>query len=76
MDNKKLKSENTKLVMLNSPSNPTGSVYSKDELKKLAEILLKHPNVFIGTDDIYEKINLMMTLFIISLWLNQDLRIG
>lgn len=50
--------ENTKLVMLNSPSNPTGSVYSKDELKKLAEILLKHPNVFIGTDDIYEKINL------------------
>ena len=50
--------ENTKLVMLNSPSNPTGSVYSKDELKKLAEILLNYPNVFIGTDDIYEKINL------------------
>ena len=51
-------SENTKLVLINSPSNPTGSVYSRDELKELAKVLLSHPNVFIGTDDIYEKINL------------------
>ena len=50
--------ENTKLVMLNSPSNPTGSVYSEGELKELAKVLLKYPKVFIGTDDIYEKINL------------------
>ena len=50
--------ENTKLVMLNSPSNPTGSVYSENELKELAKVLLKYPKVFIGTDDIYEKINL------------------
>ena len=51
-------SENTKLVLINSPSNPTGSVYSRDELKELAKVLLNHPNVLIGTDDIYEKINL------------------
>jgi len=50
--------ENTKLVMLNSPSNPTGSVYSESELKELAKVLLKYPKVLIGTDDIYEKINL------------------
>ena len=51
-------SKNTKLVLINSPSNPTGSVYSRDELKELAKVLLSHPNVLIGTDDIYEKINL------------------
>ena len=49
-------SENTKWLMLNSPSNPTGSVYSKQELKDIAEVLLKHPNVLIMCDDIYEKI--------------------
>ena len=48
----------TKLVFLNSPSNPTGAVYSKNELRSLADILLKHPHVYIGTDDIYEHINL------------------
>lgn len=51
-------SKNTKLILINSPSNPTGSVYSSDELKELAKILLNHPNILIGTDDIYEKINL------------------
>ena len=50
--------ENTKLVLINSPSNPTGSVYSRDELKELAKVLLNYPNILIGTDDIYEKINL------------------
>ncbi len=48
----------TKLVFLNSPSNPTGAVYSKEELKAIASILLKNPHVYIGTDDIYEHINL------------------
>tara|TARA_Y100000588_G_C14253066_1_gene924287 strand:+ start:775 stop:1977 length:1203 start_codon:yes stop_codon:yes gene_type:complete len=47
---------NTKWLMLNSPSNPTGSVYSENELLELASILLKYPNVFIMSDDIYEKI--------------------
>ena len=46
----------TKWLFLNSPSNPTGSVYTKEELIALGEILLKHPNVNILTDDIYEKI--------------------
>jgi len=46
----------TRAVILNSPSNPTGVVYSADELKAFAEILRKHPQVWIVTDDIYEKI--------------------
>ena len=46
----------TKWLMLNSPSNPTGSVYSDKELKELATVLLKFPNVLIMSDDIYEKI--------------------
>jgi len=48
--------ERTKWLMLNSPSNPTGAVYSKSELKELAEVLLKYPHVLIMSDDIYEKI--------------------
>ena len=51
-------SKKTKLVFLNSPSNPTGAVYSKTELRNIANVLLKHPHIYIGTDDIYEKINL------------------
>ena len=46
----------TKWLMLNSPSNPTGTVYSKEELKDLAKILINHPHVLIMCDDIYEKI--------------------
>lgn len=46
----------TRLIMLNSPSNPTGVAYSKSELARLGEVLLRHPKVMIMTDDIYEKI--------------------
>lgn len=46
----------TKLVIFNSPSNPTGSVYSYDELKALADVLAKHPGVYILSDEIYELI--------------------
>tara|TARA_B110000438_G_scaffold294873_1_gene336949 strand:+ start:597 stop:1799 length:1203 start_codon:yes stop_codon:yes gene_type:complete len=46
----------TKWLMLNSPSNPTGVVYSKQELIELSEVLIKNPHVNILTDDIYEKI--------------------
>ena len=49
-------SENTKWLMLNSPSNPTGAVYSFNELKAISEVLLQHPDVLVMTDDIYEKI--------------------
>ena len=48
--------DKTKWLMLNSPSNPTGSLYSKQELKELAEVLLKYPQVLIMADDIYEKV--------------------
>jgi aspartate aminotransferase len=44
----------TKWLILNSPSNPTGSCYSQDDLKALAEVLLKYPQVHIMADDIYE----------------------
>ena len=46
----------TKLLILNSPSNPTGVAYSQTELAALAEVLLQHPQVWILSDDIYEKI--------------------
>lgn len=46
----------TKWLILNSPSNPTGSVYTELELMNLAKILLKHPHVWILTDDLYEHI--------------------
>lgn len=46
----------TKLFVINSPSNPTGAVYSKAELQALATVLKKHPQVLIITDDIYEHI--------------------
>lgn len=47
----------TKALILCSPSNPTGSVYSKEELKSLAEVLAKYPDIYILSDEIYEHIN-------------------
>ncbi len=47
---------NTKLLVLNSPSNPTGMVYTKEELLALADVLRKHPHVWVATDDMYEHI--------------------
>ena len=47
----------TKLLILCSPSNPTGSVYSKEELKGLAEVIKKHDDLFVLADEIYEHIN-------------------
>ena len=43
---------------MNSPSNPTGSVYSPSELKEIANILIKYPDIYVMTDDIYEHIRL------------------
>lgn len=45
---------NTKWLVLNSPSNPTGAAYTKDELRALADVLLRHPHVWVMTDDMYE----------------------
>jgi aspartate aminotransferase len=44
----------TKWLLLNSPSNPTGAAYTKAELKALTDVLLKHPHVWVMTDDMYE----------------------
>lgn len=48
----------TKLVMFNSPSNPTGAAYNLEELKALGEVLMRHPHVLVATDDMYEHVNL------------------
>lgn len=47
----------TKVLMLCSPSNPTGSVYTREELKGLVDVLAKHPEILILSDEIYELIN-------------------
>ena len=47
----------TRMIILCSPSNPTGSVYSKDELQALAEVILKHDDLYVLADEIYEHIN-------------------
>ncbi|MGD8568929.1 MAG: pyridoxal phosphate-dependent aminotransferase [Gammaproteobacteria bacterium] len=47
---------NTRMVVLNSPSNPTGAMYTEEELKALGEVIRQHPNLLVVTDDIYEHI--------------------
>ena len=47
----------TRMLILCSPSNPTGSVYSKEELRSLAEVILRHDDLFVLADEIYEHIN-------------------
>ena len=47
----------TKMMWFSSPCNPSGSVYSEEELKGLAEVLKKHPNIYVVSDEIYEHIN-------------------
>ena len=49
-------SDKTRMIILNSPSNPSGSNYDKEELDSLAKVLVKHPNIVVVTDDIYEHI--------------------
>jgi aspartate aminotransferase len=46
----------TRLLLINSPSNPTGAAYLRREWQELGEVLLEHPRIVIGTDDMYEKI--------------------
>ncbi len=49
--------EKTKAIIFSSPSNPTGMLYSEDELRKIAEVISKHKNIVIISDEIYEYIN-------------------
>jgi len=53
-DLKKNITKNTKWIIINSPSNPTGEVYSSEELQSLVNVLKKYPNIYILSDDIYE----------------------
>lgn len=48
--------ENTRLLVINSPSNPSGVAYSRSELEALGEVLRRHPRILIASDDMYEKI--------------------
>ena len=54
----------TKMVVINSPSNPSGAVYSRDELNELGKVLRLHPHVLIATDDMYEHIALTDAKFV------------
>jgi aspartate aminotransferase len=54
----------TRLIWINSPSNPTGAVYTAAELKALGQVLLKHPRIVIATDDMYEHILLDGSKFV------------
>ena len=54
----------SRLIWINSPSNPTGAVYTPDELRGLGEVLRKHPNIVIATDDMYEHILLDGSKFV------------
>lgn len=56
----------TRMIMLNSPSNPTGSIYSLDELRGLADVLAKYPDIIILSDEIYEHINFVEGVHSIS----------
>ncbi len=47
----------TKMIWFSSPCNPSGSVYSKEELRALADVLVKYPNIYVVSDEIYEHIN-------------------
>ncbi len=53
-DLEKAITENTKWFLFNSPSNPSGAAYTRDELKALTDMLMKHPHVWVMSDDIYE----------------------
>ena len=59
-------SPKTKMLMLNSPCNPTGSIYTYDEQKGLAEVLAQHPDILILADEIYEHINFVGKVHSIS----------
>ena len=63
----------TKMIFLNSPSNPTGMAYTADDLKALGEVVRQHPNIVVATDDMYEKIIFDGKTFATFAELNPDL---
>ena len=65
--------DKTRLLVINSPSNPTGVAYSADELKALGEVLREFPHVLVATDDMYEHILWQKGEFVNILMVNPDL---
>lgn len=66
--------ERTRLLFINSPSNPTGMAYSQEDLAALGEVLRKHPDIAIATDDMYEKILFDGKTFVTFAQVNPDLK--
>jgi len=64
----------TKMLFLNSPSNPTGMAYSHDDLAALGTVIRKHPNIIVATDDMYEKILFDGKTFATFAQVNPDLK--
>ncbi len=64
----------TRLLFINSPSNPTGMAYSADDLAALGEVVRRHPNIAVATDDIYEKILFDSREFATFAQINPDLK--
>jgi len=64
----------TKMLFLNSPSNPTGMAYTHDDLAALGTIIRKHPNIIVATDDMYEKILFDGKTFATFAQVNPDLK--
>lgn len=66
--------ERTRLLFINSPSNPTGMAYSQEDLAALGDVLRKHPDIAIATDDMYEKILFDGKTFVTFAQVNPDLK--
>ena len=64
----------TKMLFLNSPSNPTGMAYTAEELKALGEVIRRHPNIIVASDDMYEKILFDGKTFATFAQVNPDLK--
>ncbi len=63
----------TRLLLINSPSNPTGMAYSAEELRQLGEVVRQHPQLVVASDDMYEKIVFDGTVFATFAQVNPDL---
>ncbi len=70
----KLITPKTKWIILNSPNNPTGVVYSPETIKKLVIVLRKYPNIWILSDDIYEKLNFSKETNLSILHIDEELK--
>ena len=59
--------DKTKMIILNSPNNPSGSMYSENELRAIGDVLKNYPNIFVLSDEIYEHIQYEMIILVLPL---------